>query len=151
MKLRDIHNSMPEIHTSCTKTILILDDNRDIQQALKVGLHSCLKGATILTASNGEAGRELMKTTPVDLVLTDLDMPVMNGYRFIESVRSEHPSVLVCVMAGSCPPEVTERLTRMGGSRYIEKPFQLDALAHMLTEELARERGVLPAGGPGVV
>ena len=129
-------------------TILIVDDNNDILNALTVGLQGCLKECTILTAPNGDAGNKIMKTNQVDMIITDLDMPVMNGYRFIETARSEHPSVPLCVMAGNCPPEVKERLNRMGVGRVIEKPFPFENLASLINEMLERKQDPQWSEGP---
>ena len=137
------------MHTKVSmNTILILDDNKDILKALKVGLQGCLNECTILTAANGDAGNKIMKTTQVDMIITDLDMPVVNGYRFIEEARSEHPSVPVCVMAGNCSPEVRERLDRMGVGKVIEKPFHFENLASLITEMLGRKQNSQWSEGP---
>ncbi len=122
------------------KNILILDDNRDILDALSVSLRKVLKDCTILTSSNGAKGEDILKTTPIDLILTDLSMPTVNGYRFIEHVKKNYPFVPVCVMTGNCSPDVIKRLQSMGVGRWIEKPFQFDQLAHMIAEELKLER-----------
>ena len=122
------------------KNILILDDNRDILDALSVGLCRVLKDCTILTSLNGAKGEEILKTTPIDLILTDLSKPIINGYRFIERVKKNYPFVPVCVMTGKCSPDVIERLQSMGVGRWIEKPFQFEQLAQMISEELKLER-----------
>jgi CheY-like chemotaxis protein len=125
------------------KNILIIDDNGDILKALSAGLCTCLKDCSILTASNGSKGVDILKTTPVDLILTELSMPVLNGYRFIEHVKKNYPFVPVCVMTGNCSPDVIERLKSMGIGRWIEKPFQFENLAKMISEELKLEARAL--------
>jgi len=122
------------------KNILILDDNRDILDALSVGLRMVLKDCTILTSLNGAKGEDILKTTPIDLILTDLSMPIINRYRFIEHVKKNYPFVPVCVMTGKCSPDVIERLQSMGVGRWIEKPFQFEQLAQLISEELKLER-----------
>jgi two-component system, chemotaxis family, chemotaxis protein CheY len=119
------------------KNILIVDDNNDILDALAGSLCRCLKDCSIITASNGTKGEAIMKDTPIDLILTELSMPVMNGYKFIEQVKKNHPFVPVCVMTGDCSPPVIKRLELMGVGRWIEKPFHFDKLATMISEELS--------------
>lgn len=118
------------------KSILVVDDNTDILESINQGLSRRLKDCRILTALNGETGERLLRTERVDLVLTDLEMPVMDGYRFIECVRHALPSVPVCVMLGSCPAGVVERLRMLGVTRIIGKPFLLDRLVDVIAEEL---------------
>jgi len=118
------------------KNILILDNNKDILNALHAGLCACLKECGVLTASNAEKGNAILKTQAIDLVLTDLDMPIMNGYQFIEQTRRDHPSIPVCVMTGACPTQVKDRLSAMGVKQVLTKPFPMESLARMVSEEL---------------
>jgi two-component system chemotaxis response regulator CheY len=120
------------------KNILVLDDNKDILNALSVGLHGCLKDCKIVTALNGEKGEAVLKSMPIDLIVTELDMPVVNGYRFIELVRKKYPSIPVCVMSGDCSARIIEKLQSMGVLRWIQKPFPFEHLANMITEELEK-------------
>jgi DNA-binding response OmpR family regulator len=127
------------------KNILILDDNKDILSILETNLCHYLKDCKVLTAADGQKGIELLGSLPIDLVLTDLDMPKADSYRFIQHARERFPSVRVCVMTDcECDKETVDRLRSMGVSRTIEKPFPYGALAAMIDEELS-------AGPPGPV
>ena len=121
------------------KNILIIDDNKDIVDALSAGLRRHLKGYGIVTASDGAKGMDIVDSVPIDLIVTDLAMPVMNGYRFIEYAKRHYPSIPVCVMTGSCAPHILEKLRSLGIGRWIEKPFQLDELLQVISEELRLE------------
>ena len=120
------------------KTILVLDDNRHILEALSSNLCIYLKNCNILTAVSGAKADEVLRSTPVDLILTDLDMPAEDSYQFIEKTKKDHPGIGVCAMSGDCAPSVMERLKAMGVVRYLEKPFPLEDLAAMISEELKR-------------
>ena len=119
------------------KNILVLDDNKYILDALSANLCYYLGDCNIMTALNGAKGEDVLRTTPVDLILTDIDMPVEKGYEFIEHAKKNYPGVPVCVMTGDCSPSVREKLEALGVTRYIEKPFQYDKLVSMITEELS--------------
>jgi DNA-binding NtrC family response regulator len=118
------------------KNILIVDENKDILDALSGSLCSSLKDCSILTASNCAKGESIMKTTPIDMILTELSMPVTNGYKFVEKVKKDYPFVPVCVMTGDCSPSVIERLRSIGVDRWIEKPFQFDQITKLISDEL---------------
>jgi DNA-binding NtrC family response regulator len=118
------------------KNILVLDDNKYILEALSANMCYYLGDCNIMTAIDGEKGAEMLNAVPVDLILTDLDLPVAKGYEFIEHARKNYPGVPVCVMTGDCSPAVREKLETLGVTRYLEKPFQYDKLASMITEEL---------------
>ena len=118
------------------KNILVLDDNKYILEALSANLCYYLGECSIVTAIDGAKGAEVLSSTPVDLILTDLDMPVAKGYEFIKHAKKNYPGVPVCVMTGDCSAAVREKLESLGVTRYIEKPFQYDMLVSMITEEL---------------
>jgi len=121
------------------KTILVLDDNKYILDVLALSLRTFLKDCTVLTASNGASGVELLKARKVDLILTDLDMPIMNGYVFIEHAKEIQPDAPVFVMTGDCPNHIAERLRLLGVRWCIEKPFNFDELTKKISEELIRD------------
>ncbi|MDA8099858.1 MAG: response regulator [Nitrospiraceae bacterium] len=118
------------------KNILIVDDNKDILAVLAADLNRCLKGCMIMTAQSGREGADILSRVPVDLVVTDLDMPTMNGYQFIKEARIRRPEVSVCVMTGLDCREAAEQLLPLGPSRMIEKPFHVERLATVIREEL---------------
>jgi CheY-like chemotaxis protein len=99
-----------------------------------------LKDCNILTAGNGTEGIALIDSMPVALILTDLDMPVMDGYGVINHRNKNCPGVPLFVMSGSLSPEAREKLGKLGVSECIEKPFYFeqikDKMAYALNMEL---------------
>ena len=118
------------------KTILVLDDDIGIREALSSRLHKHVKDITVLTAPNGAEGVLILRSTPVDLILTDLSMPIMDGYGVIECARKDFPAVPICVMTANCSTDAAARLHSLGIGRWIVKPFQMGKLAKMIAEEL---------------
>jgi CheY-like chemotaxis protein len=118
------------------KNILVLDDNKEILEAVSARLSTYLNDCTVLTAADGAEGEKILKSTPIDLVITDLSMPVVSGYMLIEYAKKNYPQVPVCVMTANCSPEVIARIRAMGVGRWIEKPFKFEKLVSMIAEEL---------------
>jgi CheY-like chemotaxis protein len=118
------------------KNILVLDDNKYILEALSANLCYYLGDCNIMTALDGAKGAEVLSSVPVDLILADIDMPIANGYGFIEHAKKNYPGVPVCAMTGDCSPAVREKLEALGVTRYVEKPLQYGKLVSMITEEL---------------
>lgn len=110
-----------------------------------------MKDCRVLTALTGETGEQILKTERVDLIVADLEMPALNGFRFIEKARHDLPSVPLCVMMGSCPRGVLEQLRVLGVTRIIGKPFPLDRLADVIAEEVDPEAGMFSRGVSGNV
>jgi DNA-binding NtrC family response regulator len=119
--------------------ILIIDDNKDILDALAMILGSALKDPVIQTAVNRKKAEEILRNDPIDLIMADLDMPLAEGYALIDFLKKNYPDIPLCVMTGGCSPGTKERLRSMGVERSIEKPFQIDALKTLLREMMKKK------------
>jgi len=114
------------------KKILIVDDE-------KIFLHSLLDCLTTsnykfhtLIAENGHKALSVLKSEDVDLVVTDLKMPGMDGFEFISHIRKSHPGIPVIVMSAYLNPDVERRLRSNGITKCIEKPLELGELVHLI-------------------
>jgi CheY-like chemotaxis protein len=124
------------------KKILLVDDNPYFLTGLSMNLCFHLKNCNILTAANGRQALEIMEAIPVDLIVTDLEMPSMDGYELVASVKKKHRGVPVFVMTGNAAPETKKRLESMGASRCMEKPFGFKELADLIETELGSSLSV---------
>jgi len=110
------------------KNILIIDDNRMLRNSISEYLGFMVKGCTILTASDGQSGIDLLNSNPVNLVLTDLEMPGMDGYQVIDYAKKNHPDVPVVIMTGSWSFDLSELVSKTGIVCCLEKPFRFEDL-----------------------
>ncbi|MEA3158950.1 MAG: hypothetical protein QOD95_498 [Gammaproteobacteria bacterium] len=78
--------------------ILVIDDERDVRDSVKCVLD--LAGYEVLTAENVTEALEQLQRTPMDLVITDIIMPKMNGVQAIESIRRAFPMVRIVAISG---------------------------------------------------
>ncbi|HYA85494.1 MAG TPA: response regulator [Nitrospirota bacterium] len=108
--------------------ILLIDDNTSILETLSLWLRTRLQDWDILTARNGNEGAEIMSSVPVSLVVTDLQMPGMDGYGVIEFRNGNYPLVPLIVMTGNLTPDVREQLRGLHVSACVEKPFDFETL-----------------------
>jgi CheY-like chemotaxis protein len=108
--------------------ILLIDDNICILETLTLRFSTRLHDWNILTAQNGSEGAEIMSSLPVSLVLTDLQMPVMDGYGVIDFRNRNFPLIPLIVMSGNLTPEVKKKLKELHVSECVEKPFDFDQL-----------------------
>ncbi len=118
------------------KTILLVDDDKYLLELLSMSLSSYLKNYTIMTAADGENAVKLLESMPVDYVVTDLQMPVMDGYGLIQRAKKNYPSVPVAVMTGNHTPEVEKRVRLLGAARCFRKPFHFKKLAKTISSAL---------------
>lgn len=73
--------------------ILLVDDEPDILSSLKLLIERSPRGITVLTATSGAKGLEVLRSTPVDLVISDFKMPGMDGIEFLAKARALRPDL----------------------------------------------------------
>jgi len=87
------------------------------------------KEYTPLTAAHGEEALKVLAKEQVDLMLTDIEMPIMDGCELVCEVKKLYPNTKIMVMTGLDSFEVEGRLHKVGISTYMEKPFTMQTLA----------------------
>jgi CheY-like chemotaxis protein len=120
----------------CMKRALVVDDDEVFCSHLAEALGGCVQNCHIVTAGNGKEAEKIMESSPIDFVITDLNMPGMNGYDFISYARENYPDIPIMAMTGMKTPEVEERLHALGIARCIEKPFNVKEMMPMILNEL---------------
>ncbi|MFA5354618.1 MAG: response regulator [Thermodesulfovibrionales bacterium] len=115
------------------KSILIVDDEESLLSIIADYLTMWGEDFRLMTATNGKKAIEIMESAPsIDLMITDLKMPVMSGEELIRYMEERHPATPVIVMSGHTDPITVEKINRNKPYRYIEKPFLFEDLGHMV-------------------
>ncbi len=127
--------------------ILIVDDEQLFLETLVEGLKSRreMEGIEVMTATNGKAAMEILQSNPdMDLVLTDLRMPEMDGLQLISYMIKKHPLIPIIVMTAYGSKEIEKTVKEKGILYYIEKPIDFDELIQKVSSRLsAKHRGTL--------
>lgn len=118
------------------KKILLVDDNQVILNALSNYLRYKFKEYTIIAASGGQEAIDTLAAGPIDLVLTDLDMPVVDGYQVITYAKKNCPSTQVIFMTGSWSLDLEVLISKTGVVHCIEKPFRFEELEDTIRKAL---------------
>ncbi len=118
------------------KNVLVVDDDELVLSLLAEWLRSCTDEWNVLTAENGRAAVKILDSVPVDLVVTDLEMPLMNGYELLTYARKKRPGTFAVVMTADYGPEVTRRLLSLGIGRCFQKPFSFVEMAGEIATKL---------------
>ncbi len=123
------------MENSGAKNILLVDDQQHFLTILATELGDSSNNFRILTAENGVRALEILESAQVDLVVTDLKMPVLNGYDLISHMKKKYPSIPVIVISSFLYPDSETRLRTLGVTRYIDKnSLSLSALEKMIVE-----------------
>jgi two-component system chemotaxis response regulator CheY len=118
------------------KKILVIDDSALIHQMYRMVLsrYKC----QIVTAQNGREGLDkLAKNPDVDLILVDINMPIMGGLEFIKNAMADekYRNIPMVIVSTEGKEEDTQRGLAMGAKAYVKKPFQPSAV-HSLIEQI---------------
>lgn len=120
--------------------ILCVDDEPSILSALRRLFRS--HGFAVIAAESGQAGLALLETEPVDLVISDMRMPHMDGVVFLEHVRQRKPDILRLLLTGYADiASITGAINRGEIYRYIAKPWDDNDI--ILTVQDALDRSAL--------
>ena len=123
-------------------TVLFVDDEPNILNALKRLFRPT--GLRVLTAPDGPTGLDLLAAEAVDVVVSDMRMPQMDGATFLKTVRERHPQIERILLTGFADMESTVSAVNEGGiSRYMNKPWQDHDILTAVKD--AVERGRLQA------
>ncbi|MBR9789175.1 MAG: hybrid sensor histidine kinase/response regulator [Vibrionaceae bacterium] len=124
-----------------TPTVLIVDD-KEVQRTL-VQLYLKQLGVQSLQANNGATAIEIVKSHKIDLVLMDVQMPVMNGFDASQHIKAISPEVKVIALSGeSGASELAQISTQMDGR--LNKPTTLNALREMIQTWLIQNQRAEP-------
>jgi len=125
--------------TNSTKaTLLLVDDEPGILSSLRRLLRPA--GYTIITAESGKAGLEILEHQTVNLVISDMRMPEMDGARFLEQVRNRWPATMRILLTGYADISATIAAINRGEIyRYIAKPWDDNDLTLIVRDALERQ------------
>ena len=117
------------------RSILVVDDEVVIRDLCG----KVLKGYRILQAANGEDALKILEGEPVDIVLTDVMMPRMNGIDLLKTIKEQQPNQLVVVMTGYADKEIILRALKADADDFINKPINLLQLRTTIDKVLEKK------------
>lgn len=124
--------------------ILIIEDDDLLRGVLANALE--LAGHQVMQAANGQEGVDLFRVRPIDLVLTDIVMPVKEGVETIMSIREANRDVPIVAMSGGAANSklYLNIAGRIGAKRILSKPFTPQLLLQMVDDVLAESGSSSP-------
>ncbi|MBU2646338.1 sigma-54 dependent transcriptional regulator [bacterium] len=120
-------------------TLLIVDDEADLLTGLKRSISQELD-CRVLTAIEGAEAMGIFQNVPVDLVLTDISMPGMNGMTLLNKIVQQDRTVPVIIMTGYGTIEMAVEALKQGAFDFIQKPFDLSHLLQLIKKGLDSNR-----------
>lgn len=127
------------------RAILIVDDEERLRKALvrSLGQENC----QALAAASGDEAVRVLEERKIDLVITDLVMPGMDGMTLLRKIKGIDPSIRTIIITAYGSAESRQEAKALGVSCYLAKPFDLPHLRSKVNELLFAEEVVEPSGG----
>ncbi len=118
------------------KTVLTVDDSASIRQMVKLTLSGA--GYAVIEAGNGAEGLSKAQAATVDMVVTDLNMPIMNGLALIRELRKlpAYRGVPILFLTTESDAELKKEAKAAGATGWITKPFQQEQLVTVVRKVL---------------
>lgn len=121
------------------KHVLIVDDEEQLLLTMQAGFESYKDRFQILTARNGKEATALLAATRINLVVTDLKMPEMDGIELLSFLKNNFPEIPAIVMTAFGTPEIENGLLHTNMIRMLEKPVDFDELTQLILSLLEHD------------
>lgn len=108
------------------KTILVVDDELGYRDMLRMDLSA--RGYGVFTAGNGLEAMEILKKEKINLVVTDMKMPQMDGLDTVIAIKKSHPALPIVLMTGYAVEDRVEKALSLKASACLKKPFAIEDL-----------------------
>jgi two-component system, NtrC family, response regulator AtoC len=110
--------------------VLVIDDERSIRHLLDTLFRR--KGHDVVLAENGQRGLELFRQEQPDVIVLDLNMPVMDGLTVLRDIRGLNLDQPVIIFSGSWTAEREQQMRALGVTEFVHKELSLDRLEEAL-------------------
>src|SRR5262245_19755872 len=128
----------PPVATPSTPRILVADDERSMRELLAIVLRR--EGYDVVLAENGRQAIAELEHRPIDLLISDIQMPDMNGVEVLRAAKQINQDLAGIMVTAFASAETAIEALRMGAYDYIHKPFNVDELKIVVRNALERRQ-----------
>jgi DNA-binding response OmpR family regulator len=123
------------------KKVLIVDDEETLTWSMAKSLSKDKDKYEVMIANNGKEALSLLKKDKIDLVISDIRMPDINGLDLLVRIKMEHPQTKVIIMTAYGSSDVQKEANRRGSLFYIEKPFEINDIRKIIIDLIGKKKG----------
>ncbi len=123
-----------------TKHILVVDDEKSLAYLIQEALEGLGEGYKVTPVFSAEDGFRALKREPVDLVITDFNLPGLNGLDLIRRLRRLTPQTYSIVMTAFSTATIKKDAQRLGALYFLEKPFDINAIIALVKKIFSSPR-----------
>jgi CheY-like chemotaxis protein len=118
------------------KKILIVDDSDELAHVIAEFLN--MFGYRVYTAKDGMDALSFMETEVMDVVVTDIHMPRMDGYTLMTEIKTRYPRTPIILITGFSVSEAKKMAFEKGANAFVAKPFHLKDLKGVIESVMAQ-------------
>ncbi len=110
--------------------VLLVEDDKNLSFILKSSLEQMIGGYDVVSVANGKDGLDILTKENFDVIVSDVEMPIMDGVTMVQHIRKNHPSLAIIFITGLTTARDVINGYQAGADFYIKKPFlpeELDA------------------------
>jgi two-component system chemotaxis response regulator CheY len=120
--------------------ILIVDDSLIMRRVIRGAVENYFEHVSVHEAENGQVAVDIVKTTPIDIIFLDWNMPIMDGEEALEAIRADHSfkNIRIIMATTEGTKDKVMKIIKKGASGYLVKPFQEAGIKAMLDKIVPR-------------
>ena len=129
--------------------VLLVEDDKNLSFILKSSLEQMIGGYEVISVANGKNGLDMLTKENFDVIVSDVEMPVMDGVTMVQHIRKNHPSLAIIFITGLTTARDVINGYQAGADFYIKKPFlpeELDAHIQAVLRMRHNTQAESPAG-----
>ena len=110
--------------------VLLVEDDKNFSFIIQSSLEQMIGGYEVVTASNGKEGLEKLAQATFDVIISDIEMPVLDGMAMVQQIREQYPRLAIVFISGRTQAKDVIQGYHSGADLYLKKPFlpeELDA------------------------
>jgi len=123
------------------KKVLIVDDEETLTWSMAKSLAKDRDKYEVIIANNGKEALNQLKKQDIDLLISDIRMPDINGLDLLVRVKREFPQTKVIIMTAYGSSDVQKEANRRGSLFYMEKPFEINDIRKVIIDLIGRKKG----------
>ena len=124
-----------------SKRVLIVDDEETLTWSMARSLSKDKDNYEVMIANNGKEALNLLKKNRIDLVISDIRMPDINGLDLLVTIKKEYPQTKVIIMTAYGSTDVQKEANLRGSLYYVEKPFEISDLRRIIIDLIGNKKG----------
>ena len=118
-----------------------MDDEETLTWSMAKSLSKDKYKYEVVIANNGREALNLLKKNKVDLVISDIRMPDINGLDLLVKIKKEYPQTKVIIMTAYGSSDVQKEANRRGSLHYVEKPFEISDIRKIIIDLIGKRKG----------